>query len=100
MDRRHCGTHTQEKLPMHIDLTSLILFLIIGAIAGWLAGMVMKGRGFGLLGDIIVGIIGAVIGGYLLAIIGFVAWGLIGSLFTAFIGAVVLLAIIRLIKRA
>jgi len=85
---------------MHIDLTSLILFLIIGAIAGWLAGMVMKGRGFGLLGDIIVGIIGAVIGGYLLAIIGFVAWGLIGSLITAFIGAVVLLAIIRLIKRA
>jgi len=85
---------------MHIDLTSLILFLIIGAIAGWLAGMVMKGRGFGLLGDIIVGIIGAVIGGYLLAILGFVAWGLIGSLITAFIGAVVLLAIIRLIKRA
>jgi uncharacterized membrane protein YeaQ/YmgE (transglycosylase-associated protein family) len=85
---------------MHIDLTSLILFLIIGAIAGWLAGMVMKGRGFGLLGDIIVGIIGAVIGGYLLAIIGFIAWGLIGSLITAFIGAVVLLAIIRLIKRA
>ncbi|HVC28356.1 MAG TPA: GlsB/YeaQ/YmgE family stress response membrane protein [Gammaproteobacteria bacterium] len=83
-----------------MDLTSLILFLIIGAIAGWLAGMVMKGRGFGLLGDIIVGIIGAVIGGYLLAIIGFVAWGLIGSLITAFIGAVVLLAIIRLIKRA
>jgi len=83
-----------------MNLTALILFLIIGAIAGWLAGMVMKGRGFGLVGDIIVGIVGAVIGGYLLAIFGFVAWGLIGSLITAFIGAVVLLFIVRLIKKA
>ncbi|MGA9851963.1 MAG: GlsB/YeaQ/YmgE family stress response membrane protein [Gammaproteobacteria bacterium] len=82
-----------------MSLIALILFLIIGAIAGWLAGLVVKGRGFGLLGDIVVGIVGAIIGGYLLAIIGFVAWGLIGSLITAFIGAVVLLFIIKLIKK-
>lgn len=82
-----------------MSLISLVLFLIIGAIAGWLAGLVVKGRGFGLLGDIVVGIVGAIIGGYLLAIIGFVAWGLIGSLITAFIGAVVLLFIIKLIKK-
>lgn len=88
--------HTGET---DMSLIALILFLIIGAIAGWLAGLVVKGRGFGLLGDIVVGIVGAIIGGYLLAIIGFVAWGLIGSLITAFIGAVVLLFIIKLIKK-
>ena len=87
-------------MHININLTALILFLIIGALAGWLAGLVMKGRGFGLFGDIVVGIVGALIGGYLLALIGIVIWGLIGSLITAFIGAVVLLFIIRLIKRA
>jgi uncharacterized membrane protein YeaQ/YmgE (transglycosylase-associated protein family) len=73
-----------------------IWFLVIGAVAGWLAGQFMRGNGFGLLGDIIVGVIGAFIGGYLwpsgLAIGG----GLVGRLIVAFIGAVLLLFIVRL----
>ncbi|HEV7426202.1 MAG TPA: GlsB/YeaQ/YmgE family stress response membrane protein [Thermoanaerobaculia bacterium] len=82
-------------------MTGLIWFLIIGAIAGWLAGLLMKGRGFGLLGDIVVGIIGAVLGGWLFGALGISAGGgLAGSLIVAFIGAVVLLFLVRLIKRA
>jgi len=82
-------------------MNNLIWFLLIGAIAGWLAGQFMKGRGFGLLGDIIVGIIGAVLGGWLFGVLGISAGGgLAGSLIVAFIGAVVLLFLVRLIKRA
>ena len=75
----------------------LLWFVIIGAIAGWLAGQFMKGNGFGLLGDIVVGVIGAFIGGYLFRAVGAeVGGGLIGSLIVAFIGAVVLLFVVRL----
>ena len=83
-----------------MDIQSLIIFLVLGAVAGWLAGLIMKGRGFGLLGNIIVGIIGAVLGGYLFGALGLAAGGLIGSLITAVIGAVVLLFLISLIKKA
>ena len=79
---------------------NLILFLIIGAIAGWLAGQIMRGGGFGLLGNIVVGIIGAFVGGHLLAFFGTSAGGLVGSLVTAVLGAVVLLFLVGLIKRA
>ncbi len=79
---------------------SIIIWLIVGAIAGWLAGMVVKGGGFGLIGDIVVGIIGAVIAGWLLPQIGIViGGGLVGAIINAFIGAVILLVILRLIKR-
>jgi len=72
----------------------------VGAIAGWLAGMVVKGGGFGLIGDIVVGIIGAVIAGWLLPRIGIVIGvGFIASVIDAFIGAVILLIVLRLIKR-
>jgi uncharacterized membrane protein YeaQ/YmgE (transglycosylase-associated protein family) len=82
-------------------MTGLIWFLIIGAIAGWLAGKFMRGAGFGLLGDIIVGIIGAVLGGWLFGALGiYPGGGLIGSLIVAFVGAVLLLFLVRLIKRA
>jgi uncharacterized membrane protein YeaQ/YmgE (transglycosylase-associated protein family) len=82
-------------------MNSLIWFLIIGAIAGWLAGLLMKGRGFGILGDIVIGIIGAVLGGWLFGVLGISAGGgLAGSLIVAFIGAVILLFLVRLIKRA
>ena len=82
-------------------MNALIWFLIIGAIAGWLAGLLMKGRGFGILGDIIVGIVGAVLGGWLFGALGISAGGgLAGSLIVAFIGAVILLFLVRLIKRA
>ena len=79
---------------------SIIVWLIVGAIAGWLAGQVVKGGGFGLIGDIIVGIIGAVIAGWLLPQIGIViGGGIIANIINAFIGAVILLIILRLLKR-
>ena len=82
-------------------LTGIIIWLIVGAIAGWLAGLVVKGAGFGLVGDIIVGIVGAVIAGWLLPKIGlFIGGDIIGSIINAFIGAVILLLVIKLIKRA
>jgi uncharacterized membrane protein YeaQ/YmgE (transglycosylase-associated protein family) len=83
-----------------MDLQSLIIFLAIGAVAGWLAGLIMKGRGFGLLGNIVVGIIGAILGGFLFGALGIVGGGLIGSLITAVAGAVALLFLIGLIKKA
>jgi len=84
-----------------MDAQSLIIWLIVGAIAGWLAGMVVKGGGFGLIGDIIVGIVGALIAGWLLPQLGFaIGAGLIGAIIDAFIGAVILLIILRLVKRA
>ena len=79
----------------------IIAWLVIGAIAGWLAGRVVKGGGFGLIVDIIVGIVGAVIGGFLAGALGIsTGGGIIGSIIVAFIGAVILLVILRLIKRA
>ncbi len=79
---------------------TIIVWLIVGAIAGWLAGQVVKGGGFGLIGDIIVGIIGAVIAGWLLPQIGIViGGGLVAAIVNAFIGAVILLIILRLLKR-
>jgi uncharacterized membrane protein YeaQ/YmgE (transglycosylase-associated protein family) len=84
-----------------MDAQSIIIWLIVGAIAGWLAGMVVKGGGFGLIGDIIVGIIGAVIAGWLLPRIGIViGGGIVAAIINAFIGAVILLIILRLVKRA
>ena len=83
---------------MNLDPGGLIAWLVVGAIAGWLAGQVMRGGGYGLLGDIIVGIIGAFIGGFLLSVLGIGgSAGLIGSIVVAFIGAVVLIAILRAI---
>jgi uncharacterized membrane protein YeaQ/YmgE (transglycosylase-associated protein family) len=82
-------------------IESLIIFIIVGAIAGWLAGMIVKGGGFGLIGDIIVGIVGAFIAGWLLPRVGLViGGGIIGAIIDATIGAVILLFVIRLIKRA
>lgn len=78
-----------------------LIFLAIGAVAGWLAGLLMRGGGFGLLGDIVVGIIGAVFGGYLFGLLGLgISGGLIGSIVTATVGAMVLLFLIHLVKRA
>ncbi len=83
-----------------MDAQALIIWLIVGGVAGWLAGMVVKGAGYGLIGDIIVGIVGALIAGWLLPQIGIVVGGgIIGAIINAFIGAVILLIILRLIKR-
>lgn len=79
---------------------SLLYFLLVGAIAGWLGGQIMRGAGFGLLGNIIVGIIGGIIGGWLFEQLGVnTGAGLLGSILTAAAGAVILLWIARLFKR-
>lgn len=83
-----------------MDINGLIIFLAIGALAGWLAGTLMKGGGFGLPGNIVVGVIGAVVGGYMFALLGISAGGLIGSIVTATAGAALLLFVVRLIKQA
>jgi uncharacterized membrane protein YeaQ/YmgE (transglycosylase-associated protein family) len=81
-------------------LESLIIFLLIGAIAGWLAGLIMRGGGFGLVGDIIVGVIGALIGGWLFGALGIGVGGLIGAIICATVGAIILIALLRVIRRA
>ena len=83
-----------------MDLTSLLIFLALGAVAGWLAGLIMKGGGFGLIVNIIVGIVGAVIGGWVFSFFGFESAGLLGSIITAVVGAVILLAVIGLFKKS
>lgn len=78
---------------------SIIMILVIGALAGWLAGKIMKGEGFGVAINIVVGIVGAVIGGFLFSLLGVTAGGFIGSLITATIGAVALLFLIGQFKQ-
>ena len=82
-----------------MDVTGLIIFLAIGAVAGWLAGKLMKGGGFGLPGNIVVGIVGAVIGGFVFGLLGITTTGLIGSIVTATAGAVLLLFMVDVIKK-
>ena len=77
---------------------SIAVFLVIGLIAGWLAAVWMKGRGFGVLGDILVGIVGAEIGGWIFSVVGLSVYGFAGAVFMAFVGALVLLAIIKLTR--
>jgi uncharacterized membrane protein YeaQ/YmgE (transglycosylase-associated protein family) len=78
---------------------NIILFLILGGVAGWLAGLIMKGRGFGILGNIVVGIIGGFLGGFLFGLIGVTSGSMLGSLLMAVVGAVVLLFIVGLLKK-
>jgi uncharacterized membrane protein YeaQ/YmgE (transglycosylase-associated protein family) len=78
----------------------LIWFLLVGLVAGWLAGKLTKGSGFGVVGDIVMGVIGAFIGGSLFRAIGISAGGTLGSIVVATIGAVVLVLVVRTIKKA
>ena len=82
-----------------MEANGLIFTLVIGAVAGWLAGKIMKGRGFGILGNIVVGVVGAVLGGFLFGLLGVSAGGMAGSLVTATVGAIVLLWIVSLVKK-
>ena len=79
-------------------MSQLISTVLIGIAAGWLSGQILKGRGFGLLGDLVVGVVGAAVGSYAFAAIGLSAFGLIGKLITATVGALVLLFAIKLIQ--
>lgn len=83
-----------------MDLNSIIIILIVGAIAGWLAGLIMKGRGFGLIGNIILGIVGAFVGGWLRTKFDLpLGYGWTGSILTALLGAVVVLFVVGLFKK-
>lgn len=81
-------------------ITGLIWWAVVGLIAGWAAGKIMKGGGYGTVMDIILGIVGAVVGGWLLGFFGIHAGGLIGTIIVAIIGAVFLIWISRMIKKA
>ena len=84
-----------------IILYNLIFVLIVGLVAGWLAGKIMKGKGFGLVGDLIVGVVGAVIGNWIFIMLGFSVYGngLVGSILVALIGALILLFAVRMFKK-
>jgi uncharacterized membrane protein YeaQ/YmgE (transglycosylase-associated protein family) len=75
-------------------------FIIIGVLAGWLTGQVMKGSGYGLFGDLVLGVLGAIAGGWLLGLVGVTSGGLLGRLLVATFGAIVLVFISRLIKKS
>jgi uncharacterized membrane protein YeaQ/YmgE (transglycosylase-associated protein family) len=81
-----------------ISLTSIIWWLVVGLIAGFLASLVMRGGGYGIVGDIVVGLVGALIGGFLASLLGLGASGLIGTIIVAFIGACILIAILRAVS--
>ena len=82
-----------------MSLSSLIILALIGIVAGWLAGKIVKGRGFGLIGDLIVGVIGAFLGGWLFGLLHIsIGSGLLGMFITALVGAVVLVVILRMIR--
>ena len=78
----------------------LIWFLLVGLVAGWLAGKIMKGSGYGVVGDIVLGVVGAFVGGFLFRLVGIVAYGMIGSIIVATIGAIVLVALAKKLKKA
>jgi uncharacterized membrane protein YeaQ/YmgE (transglycosylase-associated protein family) len=80
---------------------SIIIFIVVGVVAGWLAGQVVRGGGFGLIGDLIVGIVGAFIAGWLFPRLGInLGAGIVGAIIAAAIGAIILLLIVRLVRRA
>ncbi|HEX4544463.1 MAG TPA: GlsB/YeaQ/YmgE family stress response membrane protein [Candidatus Acidoferrum sp.] len=81
-------------------MSGFIYWIVVGLIAGWLAGKVMKGGGYGVVMDIVLGILGALLGGWVFGVLGLHAGGLIGSIIVAFIGAVILVWITRLLKKA
>lgn len=84
-----------------MGIESILAVIIIGAIAGWLAGQIVKGFGFGLLGNIVVGIVGAFVAGLIFPVIGLgFGGGIVGSIIHATLGAVILLFVIKLVKRA
>ena len=83
---------------MALDPGGILAWLVVGLVAGWLAGKVSRGHGFGLIGDLVVGLIGALIGGFLAGLIFHGSVGLLGSIIVAFLGAVILLAILRAVS--
>lgn len=83
----------------HLATQNLILFLLVGLVAGWLAGKIMKGSGFGLVGDLVFGVIGAFVGAWLFGLLGISAGGVLGLLAAAVVGALLVLYVVRLVRR-
>src|SRR5205814_10131817 len=83
-----------------ISLTAVIWWLLVGLIAGFLASMVMRGGGYGIVGDIVVGLVGALLGGFLASLVGLGSAGFVGTIIIAFIGACILIAILRAVSRS
>jgi uncharacterized membrane protein YeaQ/YmgE (transglycosylase-associated protein family) len=91
--------YPERRLAVNLSNQSLLVILVVGIVAGWLAGRVMHGGGFGLIGDLVVGLIGAFIGDWLLPRLGIhLGTGIVELIIAAFIGAVVLLLILRLVS--
>ena len=83
-----------------MSLVAILIWIVVGAVAGWLAGLVMRGAGFGLVGNILVGIIGAVVAGFLLPHVGIMIGGnILAQILNAFIGAVIILFVVGLLRR-
>jgi uncharacterized membrane protein YeaQ/YmgE (transglycosylase-associated protein family) len=78
----------------------LVWVVLLGIVAGWLAGQITKGSGFGLLGDLVVGIVGSLLGSFIFGLLGLGAYSLVGRLVVSVVGAVVLLSLIRVVKKA
>jgi uncharacterized membrane protein YeaQ/YmgE (transglycosylase-associated protein family) len=83
-----------------VEKMAFIYWIVVGLIAGWLAGQVMKGRGYGVVVDIILGILGGIVGGFVFGLLGLHAGGLIGEIVVAFAGAVILVWVARKVKKA
>lgn len=83
-----------------MGIENLIVFAVIGIVAGWLAGQLLKGRGYGLVGNLIIGVIGAFVGGFLFNLVGITSDNLLESLITATVGAIVLIVVIRTLRKA
>jgi uncharacterized membrane protein YeaQ/YmgE (transglycosylase-associated protein family) len=90
---------TLTLAEVNLSLPNVLWWLVVGLIAGFLASRVMRGGGYGLIGDIVVGIIGAFIGGWLAGLLGLGSFGLFGTIVVAFIGACILLAILHAVSR-
>lgn len=86
-------------MPVRMSLEYLLTVLVVGAVAGWLSGVITKGKGFGLVGNIIVGIIGALLGGFLFRVLGIYASSVLGQLIFALIGSLLFLSLLRFVKR-
>ncbi len=94
------GYNRQHRyLSLPIFPMSILWLLLVGLIAGWLAGQLVKGSGFGVVGDIVVGIVGALIGGWLAGRFGIATYGLLGEIIMAVVGAVILLFVLRLFSK-
>jgi uncharacterized membrane protein YeaQ/YmgE (transglycosylase-associated protein family) len=79
---------------------SLLLWIISGVVAGWLTGQAMRGRGYGLIGDLVIGLLGGIVGGWLFGALGLAGRGTVGEIVMAFVGGVVLVAVGRILRRA